>query len=595
MLEHLLSARLQPAVTSVAGHPSDPVVRRSQHADFQADGALALARQLGRNPREVAQEVLDRADLADLVETAAVVGPGFINMTLSTAALERLLDAMAGDSRLGVKEAATPQRIAVDYSAPNTAKELQIGHLRSTVIGDALVRLLSWLGHDVIRLNHVGDWGTPFGMLIEHLDELARGDRAPDHGGDCGDRRDPRRALQKQSVGEERAVHELSVGDLTAFYRAARVKFDSDPAFKQRSQARVVALHNGDETTLRLWRLLVSQSEKYFLTEYARLGITLSDKDFVGESFYNPMLPGIVEDLAAKGMLHESDGALCAFPAGFSGRDGAPMPVIVRKSDGGYNYSTTDLAAIRYRVDTLKADRILYVVGTPQAQHFAMVFQTAREAGWLPASVEATHVGFGSILGSDGKLLRTRSGEAIKLSTLLDEAVARAAAVVAEKNPDLSPAERADVARAVGISAVKYADLAPDRLKDYVFDWDRMLSTTGDSGAYLQYAYARIQSLLRKAGDTPRTSIEITEPAERALALQILAFPTAVELAADNLQPHRLAGYLQALGSAYSGFWEKCPVLNSDLAGSRLALSELTARVLARGLDLLGIATLSRM
>ena len=567
MLENLLSARLQPAVTSVAGHPFDPVVRRSQHADFQADGALALARQLGRSPREVAQEVLDRADLADLVDSAAVVGPGFINMTLSTSAIERLLDATAGDSRLAVRKAAHPQRIVVDYSAPNTAKELHIGHLRSTVIGDALVRLLGWLGHDVIRANHIGDWGTPFGMLIEHLAD----------------------------VGDEQATSELSVGDLTAFYRAARVKFDSDPAFKRRAQERVVALHGGDEATLRMWRLLVSESEKYFLAEYARLGVTLAQDDFTGESFYNPLLPNVVEELSAKGLLRESDGALCAFPKGFTGRDGAPMPVIVRKSDGGYNYSTTDLAALRYRVDTLKADRILYVVGTPQAQHFAMVFQTAREAGWLPDSVEAVHIGFGSILGADGKLLRTRSGETVKLSALLDEAVARAAAVVAEKNPELSPAEQAEVAKAVGISAVKYADLAPDRLKDYVFDWDRMLSTTGDSGAYLQYAYARIQSLLRKGEGIEKTAIRIAEPAERALALQILAFPTAVELAARNLQPHRLAGYLQALASAYSGFWEACPVLNSDRAGSRLALSELTARVLAQGLDLLGIAALSRM
>jgi arginyl-tRNA synthetase len=567
MLEQLLSARLAPAVAQVAGHFSDPVVRRSQHADFQADGVVALARRLGRDPREMAQEVLDRAELADLVDGACVQGPGFINLTLSTAALGRLLDAMAGDTRLGVPEADDRQRIVVDYSAPNVAKELHIGHLRTTVIGDSLVRLLEWLGHEVLRVNHIGDWGTPFGMLIEHLID----------------------------IGEEEAVHELSLGDLTAFYQAARVKFDSDPAFKQRAQLRVVALHGGDETTLRLWRLLVDESERYLLAAYARLGVTLSDDDFTGESFYNPMLPGIVEALRDKGMLRESDGALCVFPDGFRGRDGAPMPVIVRKSDGGYNYSTTDLAAIRYRVDTLKADRILYVVGLPQARHFAMVFETAKEAGWLPDSVEAVHIGFGLILGKDGKLFATRSGGVIKLADLLDEAVTRAAAVVAEKNPDLSPDEQQRVAQAVGIGAVKYADLAAERTKDYVFDWDRMLSTTGDSGAYLQYTYARIQSLLRKAGDRPLAPVALTEPAERALAMQILGFPTAVELAARHLQPHRLTGYLHALCSAYSGFWENCPVLTSDQAGSRLALSDLTGKVLARGLDLLGIAALNRM
>jgi arginyl-tRNA synthetase len=567
MLEELLAARLQPAFTAVAGQFTDPLVRRSQHADFQADGALGLARRLGRNPREVAQEVLDRADLGDLVGSAAVHGPGFINLTVSTAAVEQLLNAMATDLRLGVPEPGRRQRIVVDYSGPNTAKELHIGHLRSTVIGDCIVRLLGWLGHDVVRVNHVGDWGTPFGMLIEHLVD----------------------------TGEAAGVHELSLGDLTAFYRAARVKFDGDPAFKLRSQQRVVALHGGDEATLRMWRLLVAESEKHFTAVYARLGITLTDRDFTGESFYNRMLADVVEQLDGKGLLRESDGALCVFPAGFAGRDGTPLPVIVRKKDGGYNYSTTDLAAMRYRVDQLHADRLLYVVGVTQAQHFAMAFEVAREAGWLPDAVEATHVGFGSILGTDGKLLRTRSGETIKLGDLLDEAVARAAAVVAEKNPNLSRAEQQEVAEAVGIGAVKYADLAGDRVKDYVFDWDRMLSTTGDSGAYLQYAYARIQSLLRKAGAREEADIQITEPAERALALALLAFPAVVDSAARHLQPHRLAGYLQALGSAYSGFWEACPVLTSDRRESRLALSELTARVLGRGLDLLGITALSRM
>ncbi|NUO58320.1 MAG: arginine--tRNA ligase [Hamadaea sp.] len=550
-IEELLAARLRPAFDQVAGGSADPAVRRSQHADYQADGALALARELGRAPREVAAEVVARADLAGLADLE-VVGPGFINITVQTSALHSLLLQMYADSRHGVPAVPSPQTVIVDYSGPNVAKEMHVGHLRSTVIGDAIVRLLEFQGHHVTRVNHLGDWGTPFGMLIEHL----------------------------LDIGEQEAAHELSVGDLTGFYQAARQKFDGDPDFKRRAQLRVVALQSGDETTRRLWRLLVDESEKYFLSVYSTLDVTLSAADFHGESSYNDELADVVDELSALGLLRESDGALCAFPAGFTGRDGAPMPVIVRKEDGGYNYSATDLAALRRRCRAY--DRAVYVVGTPQKQHFAMVFAVGGTAGWVrPGQVE--HVAFGSILGADGKMLKTRAGDSVKLSALLDEAVARAAVLAGSE----------DVAHAVGIGAVKYADLSADRVKDYVFAWDRALSLTGDSGAYLQYAYARIQSLLAKGGAyTPGFSL--ASPAERALALQLLGFPAAVAAAADALQPHRLTGYLQALGSAYTTFYETCPVLrapSADIRDGRLGLADLTGRVLTLGLSLLGIRT----
>jgi arginyl-tRNA synthetase len=553
------------------GEPVDPVVRRSQHADFQADGALPLARRLGRAPRDIAAEVLEHADLAGLVDSAEISGPGFINIHLTNAALEQMLATVNADDRLAVPVADATETVIVDYSAPNVAKEMHVGHLRSTVIGDATTRLLTWLGHDVRRANHVGDWGTPFGMLIEHLLDL----------------------------GEGEAAHELSVGDLNDFYRAARVKFDNDDAFADRSRLRVVALQSGDETTLRLWRLLVDESEKYFLAVYAKLGVTLTGADFCGESFYNDMLAPVVDELDRLGLLRESDGAQCVFPQGFTGRDGAPHPIIVRKRDGGYGYGATDLAAIRYRTQDLKATRLLYVVGAPQHQHLEMVYQTAREAGWLVEPARATHVGFGQVLGTDGKKLASRAGETIKLADLLDEAVARAAALVGEKNPDLDAEVRAAVAHAVGIGAIKHVDLSSERGKDYVFSWDKMLSFTGDTGAYLQYTYTRIQSIFRKGKITPDrgAAFRLGDPTERALALELLAFPAVVDEVAETLQFHKLTVYLQAVAGAYTAFYENCPVLKApdDVRASRLALCDLTGRIIAQGLDLLGIATPSRM
>lgn len=564
-VERQLTDRFASAFEVVTNERVDPVVRRSRHADFQLDGALAMARRLGRPPRDIAADVLSRVDLAGLVASAEVSGPGFINVTISDAALAEELQAVSGDDRLGVPVADRPETVVVDYSAPNVAKEMHVGHMRSTVIGDAAARLLMFIGHDVRRANHVGDWGTPFGMLIEHLLDL----------------------------GETAVVRELAVGDLDTFYQAARVKFDTDDAFAERSRRRVVALQSGDEFTRRLWRLLVEESARHFAAVYQLLDVTLADADIYGESFYNDHLGSVVEELDRLGLLRDSDGAACAFPDGFSGRDGRPLPIIVRKRDGGYGYGATDLAAIRHRTREIRATRLLYVVGAPQHQHLEMVFQTAREAGWLVEPARAAHIGFGQILGANGKKLASRSGGTIKLADLLAEAVQRAAGIVAEKNPTLDAATRAEVAHAVGIGAIKYADLSSDWTNDYVFDWDRMLATTGDTAAYLQYTNARVRSIFRRGGAEPdRTArILIGHPAEHTLALELLGFPTVVEDVAESLLFHRLTGYLQALAGAFTSFYGQCSVLEAEdgLRASRLVLCDLTGRTMTRGLDLLGI------
>ncbi len=550
-LEALLSDRLATALEAVAGRPVDAAVRRSQHADFQSGAALPLARELGRAPRDIAADVVRRADLAG-VAAAEVSGPGFVNLTVADGLIEAAAGAVRDDGRLGVPAAVKPETVVIDYSAPNVAKEMHVGHLRSTVIGDAAARLLEWLGHDVRRANHLGDWGTPFGMLVEHL----------------------------VATGAE------SIDDLNGFYRAARARFDADDDFRTRSRLRVVALQSGDEATLALWRRLVGESQRHFLSAYARLGVTLTAADFRGESTYDGMLAGVVGELDNKGLLRVSDGALCAFPAGFTGRDGEPLPLIVRKSDGGYGYAATDLAALRHRVRDIGATRLLYVVGAPQAMHLRMVYAVARDAGWLPDGVACEHVAFGSILGPDGKMFRSRAGDSVSLSTLLDEAVERAAALTGD------PA----VAEAVGIGAVKYADLSGDRHSDYVFDLDRMLALTGDTGPYLQYAYARIRSILDRAPAAPGP-IGVPHPAERALALELLAFDPVVTGVAESLELHRLAAHLYAVAAAFSAFYERCPVLQAPpgVRESRLALCDLTARTLRQGLGLLGIATVHPM
>ncbi len=571
-VEGLLTERLAPAFAAVAGGPADPGVRRSEHADFQADGALALARRLGRSPRDIAADIVARSVARRPGRLGRDLGPGFLNLVLREDVIGRLVAGMAADPRLGVPEAVSPETVVVDYSAPNAAKEMHVGHLRSTIIGDAAVRVLEWLGHTVVRQNHMGDWGTPFGMLIEHLVD----------------------------VGETEAAYELSVGDLDGFYKAARKKFDVDESFRDRSRARVVLLQGGDDTSLRLWGVLVAESLRYFQTVYDRLHVRLQPGDVAGESFYNDRLCPVVEELDRLGLLGDSEGAKCVFPAGFVNRAGDPLPLIVQKTDEGFGYAATDLAAIRYRIEELGATRLLYVVGLPQRQHLEMVFETAREAGWLAPPVRAEHVGFGSVLGADGKVLRSRTGASVRLIDLLDEAVLRAGELIASKNPDLDDETRAALADAVAMGAVKYSDLSTQRTKDYVFDWDRMLAFDGNTAPYLQYAHTRIRSILRRAGEGVEGApdvIEVPEPAERALALQLLAFEPAVAKVAETLEFHRLAEYLYRLATAFTAFYEHCPVLKAegDTRRSRLALSELTGKVLAQGLDLLGIEAPERM
>ena len=575
----LLEAALRRAVADAfpEAADADPVVRPSsdpRFGDYQANGAMALGKRLGRRPREVAEAIAGHVDAAAVgLDPPEVAGPGFLNLRLTPAWLSARLTDLAADPGLGISPAERPERVVVDYSAPNVAKEMHVGHLRSTIIGDALVRILGHLGHDVVRQNHVGDWGTPFGMLIEHLLDL----------------------------GEEEAASELSVGDLTAFYQEARKKFDADEDFAGRARQRVVSLQAGDDETLRLWHLLVDESKRYFNLVYRRLGVLLTDDDLAGESLYNDLLEPTCRELEERGLAVPSAGALCVFPPGFLGRDGGPMPLMVKKSDGGFGYDATDLAAVRYRVTDLGATYLVYVVGAPQAQHLALVFAGGVLAGWLGGVTgrRAVHVAFGSVLGPDGKMLKSRSGDSVKLIDLLDEAVARAAAIVAERS-ELSAEEQAAVAEAVGIGGVKYADLSNDRTRDYVFDYDRMLATDGNTGAYLQYAVARCRSILRKGDGHQEGAVEVVvaEPAERALALALLRLDAAVRAAADDLAPHKLCGHLFDLAQAFTSFYDACPVLKAPdeaTRASRLALCRLTADALALGLGLLGIDAPERM
>jgi arginyl-tRNA synthetase len=566
---------LRPTFTHIAGGiDSDPVVRRSDRADAQVNGSLALAKVLGKTPREVAQMVLDAADLSAVCSATEIAGPGFINVTFSNEFLANELVAAATDTRLGVRNAPARLKVVVDYSAPNVAKEMHVGHLRSTVIGDALVRMLEFVGHSVVRENHIGDWGTPFGMLIEHLIDL----------------------------GETEAANELSVGDLDSFYRQARAKFDANDEFKERARARVVLLQGGDEETLRMWKLLVGESTRYFDKVYRTLGVLLTAEDLMGESAYNPLLAQVVDRLRASGLIEISDGAEVVFPDGFLNRENEPLPLIIRKTDGGYNYATSDLACVIDRVERIGANVVLYVVGSPQAQHLEMIAVVSRKAGWVPESTELTHVAFGNVLGADRKILKSRSGEVVKLDALLTESVERAAEAVKEKNAELPAAQQAEVARQIGIGAVKYADLSTDRIKDYVFDWERMLAFEGNTSPYLQYAHARICSIFRKTG-VDRAAVRGVTPtlghtAERALTVRLLQFDTAVWDTLDKYSPHRLCTYLYELASEFSSFYEHCPIMRAESEEqkmSRLALCDFTARVMEQGLALLGIESPEQM
>ena len=556
---------LRPVFAGIAGSDDvDPVVRPSDHADAQVNGALALAKRLGLKPRDIAQQAVDSGVLNDVCSKIEIAGPGFINITFDDGFLARQVEHVAADPRLGVPPVARPLKVIVDYSAPNVAKEMHAGHLRTTVIGDALVRLLTFLGHEVIRENHIGDWGRPFGMLIEHL----------------------------LDIGEDVAAEQ---GDLDGFYKAANAKFNESEEFAARARDRVVKLQAHEPESIAIWNRLVEMSNSYFNLVYGKLGVLLTDDDLAGESRYQALLPEVYERLDRAGLLVDSDGAKVVFPPGFHNRDNEPLPLIVRSRAGAFMYAASDLACVLDRVERIGADLMLYVVGAPQAQHFQMVFEVARMAGWLQPPTEAVHVMFGQVLGDDRKMLRSRSGDAVKLIELLDEAVERAANAVEEKNPDLDPADRAEVARMIGIGSVKYADLSTDRVKDYVFDWDRMLSFDGNTAPYLQYAHARICSIFRRAG-VERDAVDgagviVAEPAERALVQRLLAYPTAIDETAAGYAPHKLCTYLFDLAQDFTAFYEHCPVLKSDepLRASRLVLCDLTADTLRHGLGLLGI------
>ena len=581
--QEVLAQRVHDAIVATFGpdyRDCDPLIRPSSFADFQANVALSLGKRLGRPPREVAAELADRLDVADMCAEPEVSGPGFINFLLRDDWISAQASHMLDDARLGTPLTATPQIVVVEYSSPNVAKEMHVGHLRTTVVGDAIARVLEFAGHQVIRDNHVGDWGTPFGMLIEHL----------------------------RDVGEDSPEAALLRTDPNAFYQAARRAFESDPGFVERARKRVVDLQGGDPATLQLWEEVVNLSRDYMHRIYGLLSVTLTDADIRGESFYNDMLADTAARLEEQGIAVYSDGALCAFPPGFTGREGRPLPVIIRKRDGGYNYSATDLATVRYRVDELHCDRALYVVGSEQALHFRMIFAVARQAGWIPDGTSFEHAQIGLVLGPDGNRLRTRSGDNVPLSDLLSEAVSRARGILDELDATarFDAAELDQVAEDVGIGAVKYADLSTARESAYVFDWDRMISFRGNTGPYLQYATARIRSIFRRSGDAEAEDagpavggpgIAITAAPERALALRLLGFGSTVTQVGQTAEPHRLCAYLFEVASLFTTFYEECPVLKAEpsLRARRLALCALTLRVLATGLGLLGVPVPERM
>ena len=540
----------------------------------------SLAGILKNSPQEIAKQISEL--VAFELQSFATVSSisGFVNITAKPEWLSKRISALLANPRLGVS-VDEGRTFAVDYSAPNVAKEMHVGHLRSTVIGDTIVRMLEFKGHTVIRENHVGDWGTPFGMLIEHLLDL----------------------------GEDRAANELGVGDLDSFYKQARSKFVSDEEFANRSRGRVVLLQGGDAETLRLWRILVDESMRYFNEVYSMLGVMLTDDDIRGESSYQALLPEVVNRLIESGDLEESDGADVVFPGGWVNRDGEPLPMIIRKADGGYNYSTSDLACIIDRVERLGCDGFLYVVGTPQKQHFEMVFQVAKKAGFMGDNHQAVHVNFGSVLDTDGKVLKSREGEVIKLHDLLSESIRRAEQSIDDKNPDLTGKEREAVARAVGIGAVKYADLSTERTKDYVFDWEKMLSFEGNTAPYLQYAYARISSIFRKwGGDRESLATNFESLMERELGTlmseeillcrRLVEFPSILDDSVSTFSPHKLCKHLHSIASSFASFYENCGILNQDnviISQRRLALCEVTSRELKLGLEMMGIDVPERM
>lgn len=574
-IQAILSEKIKAAmIASGANADCEALVRQSskpQFGDYQANGVMAAAKKLGLPPRELAQRVVEHLDQTDLIEKVEIAGPGFINLFLNPSWLAQQTEQALNDSKLGVTPV-TAQTIVADYSAPNVAKEMHVGHLRSTIIGDSVVRVLEFLGHKVIRANHVGDWGTQFGMLIAYLEKMQN---------------------------ENASAMELA--DLETFYREAKKHYDEDPEFAEKARGYVVKLQSGDEYCRQMWRKLVDITMQQNQRNYDRLNVTLTEKNVMGESLYNPMLPEIVADLKAKGLAVEDQGAVVVFLDEFKNKDGEPMGVIVQKKDGGYLYTTTDIACAKYRHETLKADRALYFIDTRQSQHLQQAWTIVRKAGYIPESMSLEHFNFGMMLGKDNKPFKTRTGGTVKLADLLDEAIERATALISEKATELTPQEQAEVIEAVAIGAVKYADLSKNRTTDYVFDWDNMLTFEGNTAPYMQYAYTRIRSIFSRSGiDATQLQgdIILTDEKERALALKLLQFEEAVNSVAKDGTPHILCGYLYELAGIFSSFYEACPILNNPdqkLKQSRLKLAALTAKTLKQGLTLLGIKTVEKM
>ncbi|ADU69628.1 arginine--tRNA ligase [Pantoea sp. At-9b] len=574
-IQALLSDKVGQAMIA-AGAPVDcePQVRQSakvQFGDYQANGIMAVAKKLGQAPRQLAEQVIQHLDLQGIASKVEIAGPGFINIFLDRQWLADQAAQALTLPRLGVSSVAA-QTIVIDYSAPNVAKEMHVGHVRSTIIGDAAVRTLEFLGHHVIRANHVGDWGTQFGMLIAYLEK-------------------------QQSEHHE----DIALADLEAFYREAKRTYDEDEAFAERARGYVVKLQGGDEYCRTMWKKLVDITMSQNQKVYDRLNVTLTRKDVMGESLYNDMLPGIVADLKEKGLAVISEGATVVFLDEFKNKEGEPMGVIVQKKDGGYLYTTTDIACAKYRYETLHADRVLYYIDSRQHQHLQQAWTIVRKAGYVPESVPLEHHAFGMMLGKDGRPFKTRSGGTIKLADLLDEAVERALALVSEKNPEMSSDELQALAEVVGIGAVKYADLSKSRTTDYIFDWDNMLAFEGNTAPYMQYAYTRVLSVFRKAGiaaDSLQGEIVLSEEREAQLATRLLQFEDVITQVARDGTPHVMCAYLYDLAGLFSGFYEHCPILTAEeeqVRNSRLQLAALTAKTLKQGLDTLGIKTVERM
>lgn len=575
-IQALLSEKVSQAMIA-AGAPADcePQVRQSakiQFGDYQANGMMAVAKKLGMAPRQLAEQVLTHLDLNGIASKVEIAGPGFINIFLDPAFLAQHVQQALASDRLGVTQPAK-QTVVVDYSAPNVAKEMHVGHLRSTIIGDAAVRTLEFLGHNVIRANHVGDWGTQFGMLIAWLEKQ-----------------------QQENAGE------MALADLEGFYRDAKKHYDEDEAFAERARSYVVKLQGGDEYFREMWRKLVDITMSQNQLTYDRLNVTLTRDDVMGESLYNPMLPGIVADLKAKGLAVESEGATVVFLDEYKNKEGEPMGVIIQKKDGGYLYTTTDIACAKYRYETLHADRVLYYIDSRQHQHLMQAWTIVRKAGYVPDSVPLEHHMFGMMLGKDGKPFKTRAGGTVKLADLLDEALERARRLVAEKNPDMPADELEKLANAVGIGAVKYADLSKNRTTDYIFDWDNMLAFEGNTAPYMQYAYTRVLSVFRKAdideNALANAQVIIREDREAQLAARLLQFEETLTVVAREGTPHVMCAYLYDVAGLFSGFYEHCPILsaeNEEIRNSRLKLAQLTAKTLNLGLDTLGIETVERM